>query len=342
MSRLVETASAVDVVMDVDSASATRRRRERRLRQFLRHERLSVAMALSEKRHHTSRGQRKDRARGYEMPFMPKFRPGLFGLYEEEPCGSRSPCLGEPRGPQVRVQRHTVEHIVDVCPFVQILDVPVPHLGNQLVEFMQRPDTSTPVQVIAVPKISLDRIPQRFVDRRRPWRAEQLVEVPTVVSFSSLQQQSAEQNIDIPVPGTRGDRGGLQGFRPRQGSQRTVEQIVDILAGEGLQGFLPILVWQPHPQFRVMRCFIGFFRFQKSAQSAGRSSARVHGHSSSWTPAASEAEESLSAFEFEYILYNDVCLARQWVPARRGYAWWIIDDRDGSFEGAVWRVPWAM
>ena len=62
------------------------------------------------------------------------------------------------------VQRHTVEHIVDDCPFVQILDVPVPQLGGDLVEFMQKLDTSTLEQAIAVPKISLDRIPQRLVD----------------------------------------------------------------------------------------------------------------------------------------------------------------------------------
>ena len=42
--------------MDVDSVAdggtgSARRWRERRLRQFLRHERLSVAMALSEKKH---------------------------------------------------------------------------------------------------------------------------------------------------------------------------------------------------------------------------------------------------------------------------------------------------
>ena len=35
--------------------------------------------------------------------------------------------------PQRRVQRHTVEHIMDVSPFVQILDVLVPHMANQLV-----------------------------------------------------------------------------------------------------------------------------------------------------------------------------------------------------------------
>ena len=119
---------------------------------------------------------------------------------------------------------------------MQILGVLVPQMGNQLVE---RLDTLTPERVIAVPKISQDRIPQRFVDWRRPQRAEQLVEVSAVVSFSSLQQQSAEQIIDIPVPGTRGDHGGLQGFHPRQRSlQRTVEQTVDIPADGGLQLFI--------------------------------------------------------------------------------------------------------
>ena len=34
--------------------------------------------------------------------------------------------------------------------------------------------------------------------------AEPLVNVPTVVSYSSLHQQFAEQNVDIPVPGAHG------------------------------------------------------------------------------------------------------------------------------------------
>ena len=140
-------------------------------------------------------------------------------------AGKRPTPLVEVR-PQEQVQRHTVEHIVDVAPFVQILDVPVPQMGTRLVEFMKKLDATTPEQII------VDRIPQRFVDQRRLQRAEQLVEVPTVVSYSSLQQQSVEQNVDIPVPGTRGDHGGLQGFLPRQGSlQRAVEQIVDIPVG---------------------------------------------------------------------------------------------------------------
>ena len=49
-----------------EHAGAARRRRERRLRQFLRHERLSVAMALAEFTHHAApRGQTMARAGGW-------------------------------------------------------------------------------------------------------------------------------------------------------------------------------------------------------------------------------------------------------------------------------------
>ena len=58
--------SAVDMMNTDGAPSAARSRRERRLRQFLRHERLTVAMVLSDKKHHTSRGQRKDRSREEE------------------------------------------------------------------------------------------------------------------------------------------------------------------------------------------------------------------------------------------------------------------------------------
>ena len=53
------------------------------------------------------------------------------------------------------------------------------------------------------------------------------MDVPTVVSYSSLQQLTAEQIVHIPVPGRAGGgrRGGLQGF-PGQGSTAFVR--VDI------------------------------------------------------------------------------------------------------------------
>ena len=61
-----------------------------------------------------------------------------------------------------------------------------------------------------------------------------------------------EQNVDIPVPGRGGRNVGLQGFPPRQSStaqlasqerssERIVEQIVDSrVLGGGLQDFRPV------------------------------------------------------------------------------------------------------
>ena len=47
------------------ATGAAKRRRERRLRSWLRHERMTVAMALAEVTHHTApRGQKTARARG--------------------------------------------------------------------------------------------------------------------------------------------------------------------------------------------------------------------------------------------------------------------------------------
>ena len=67
-------------------------------------------MALSEKKHHTSKGRAK------QVPRETTSQLELFQLYEEEPGGSRPPCLGEPRGPQERVQRHTVEQMANFAP----------------------------------------------------------------------------------------------------------------------------------------------------------------------------------------------------------------------------------
>ena len=80
------------------------------------------------------------------------------------------------------MERHHGEHIDEICPFVPILDVPEPQMGAQVVEFMHAIDTAIPEQVIEVPRLSQDRIPQRSLDRR-PQSAEQLVEVPTDLGY---------------------------------------------------------------------------------------------------------------------------------------------------------------
>ena len=82
--------------------------------------------------------------------------------------------------PQPGVLRHSAEQFIETIVPVQVLDTPVPQLGDQVVGLLQKIDAPALDElVIAVPKISLDRTPQRSVCRR-PRRAEQLVEVPTI------------------------------------------------------------------------------------------------------------------------------------------------------------------
>ena len=91
---------------------------------------------------------------------------------------------------------------------------------EQLADIMRFFDTLMPVleQVIEVPKILPDDVPVRTAVRDTQL-AEQLVEVPTIVSYSSL-QRTMEQHVDIPVPGRGAQISGLQEFRPGQSSTR--------------------------------------------------------------------------------------------------------------------------
>ena len=207
-----------------EHAGAAMRRRQRRLRQWLRHERLSVATALAENSHHAEpRGQTKARAGGGA-------RVVLHG------------CVPEDALPQGRVLRHVVGHLP-----VPALDVPVPQMVDQLpnvVQFLAAQLLVVPEPVIEVPKILPHDIPPRR-GCRDAQLVEQLVEVPTTVSCSSL-QRTVEQHVDIPVPGGGGSVSGLHGFLPRQRStaspsrkrisERIVEQIVDPVSRGGLHG----------------------------------------------------------------------------------------------------------
>ena len=218
--------------MDVDRDDAgggtgsARRRRERRLRAYLRYARMSVAMALAESTHHSApRGQKKARAGG-------EARDALHGDVPEAPL------------PQGRILRHVVGHLP-----VPSLDVPVPQMVDQLsdIELFFAALSPDPEQVIEVPKILPLDVPMRAA-LRVTQLVEQLVEVPTTVSYSSL-LRTVEQLVDIPVPGGGGPRSGLHGFLPRQRStaspsrkrisERIVEQIVDPVSRGSLPGSLP-------------------------------------------------------------------------------------------------------
>ena len=100
----------------VDGAGAARRRRERRLRAYLRYARMSVAMALAETTHHTTpRGQKTARA-GEEA------REALHGHVPEAPLSQeeRPPPLVE-----VRPQGTLVQDSGIGFELVQALHVPV-------------------------------------------------------------------------------------------------------------------------------------------------------------------------------------------------------------------------
>ena len=81
---------------------------------------------------------------------------------------------------------------------------------QQVVAVLTPFDLRVPEQAFEVPKISSPSRVSRAV-LSEPQTAEQLLEVPTIVSCSSLQQQTAEQNVDIQVP-RRGVSRSLQGF----------------------------------------------------------------------------------------------------------------------------------
>ena len=240
-----------------DTRSSARRRRERRLRAQWRHEQQTVAMALAAATHHSAQrgewrylheaaqGQRTASAEAtYDaLPSQTTSVAGdteFFSLYEEELGGTRPDRLYEV-SPQERDQRRTVEQTVDCTLIVLSLDVPVPQMENQLVEVCQQLDTHVPEQAFEVPKISstprLSRRRVRFAEQT----AEQLLEVPTIVSYSSL-RGIVEQNLNIPVPHGRDGGGGLLGLHPGQSSSAfsgadlrsaTAEQIVDIPVPRG-------------------------------------------------------------------------------------------------------------
>ena len=95
--------------------------------------------------HNGPRAQMTDRAgeAAHRAPRRQRTRAAgeavIFELFDEDTAGLRPGVLAEPR-PQERVQRHTMEHIVDfVCcaPMVQILDAPVPQTLEQLPDVLQ-------------------------------------------------------------------------------------------------------------------------------------------------------------------------------------------------------------
>ena len=264
--------------------------------------------------------------------------------------GSRPDRIATLSGPQERVLRRTVEQIVDAVPLVPLLDDPVPQTVEQLVDVLRFFNTLCPVseQVIEVPKILPEDVPMRRFCRDTQL-VEQLVEVPTTVSYSSLLQRTVEQHVDIPVPVGRGRNAGLQGFLPEQSStfsfssserisERIMEQIVDIPVARGdPQGFRPgqssssvahsPAAWLNTEDGPFQGVFRTFSPAEKSATDTRHMGARVPRHVSSSTSSA-------------YGL-------RSWVDDDTGETWTLLTDPAlGSWwyslrtHRSQWHPPW--
>ena len=147
---------------------------------------MTVAMALAERTHHSSRGQTIARAGvwGHELNYTATIRdpslplpppppththtpkPELFSLYEQEFGGVRPGSVTD-NAPQERVERHIVEHRVEACPFVKILDALVPQMAEELPDVLQFFDALMLdlEQVIEVPKFLPEDVPMRITVR---------------------------------------------------------------------------------------------------------------------------------------------------------------------------------
>ena len=195
---------------------------------------MAIKLALAEKLHHSacrpvlSKEELVEHAQ-YNAP---------RGQKTARAVGGRPAPLSEAAGWQEWVQRHAVEHLADLAPLVQILDAPVPQLVDNVMYAFRLLDFPIAEQVIEVSKISCSPCPSR-VPILVPQMAEQLVEVPTVLTSTRIALRIAEQIVNTPVP-----QGRVQGFLPEQSttaqttsdriSERTVEQIVDTPSGVGL------------------------------------------------------------------------------------------------------------
>ena len=162
------------------AAGSGQRRRQRRLRQWLRHERMTVAMAVAEAVRHSSRGQRTATAEATHDAPRSQFavdvarRTELFQLYEDELNGVRPPPLAEV-GPQGRLEQHTAsgdcEHYV---PMVQALDAPVPQMLGEVIDVLDKQ-----LQAI-VEKLPDVQVSSTVLRVSHPMDVEQVLDVPVL------------------------------------------------------------------------------------------------------------------------------------------------------------------
>ena len=140
--------------------------------------------------------------------------------------------------PQERDLRRSPAHDEELTlhvPALQMVEQP-----EEVDSFFRNFVPAVAEQVIEVPKLALPVCAVQRAALPEPQLVEQLVEVPTVLSYSLLQQRTAEQIIDFPFPGRGGGaRGGLQGLPQGQVSTASAGEQTIVPSRGGLHGFSP-------------------------------------------------------------------------------------------------------
>ena len=164
-------------------AGSARRRRERQLRSWLRHERMTVRMELAAALHHSAfkgAGPETNDALRSQRTVNSREEAVFFELYDEDTAGKRPPVwvsrLGHrnlfhsaPRSPCSRRS----------CPSRLLMFLCCRWLTSRWIScrFLT---SRCPSMLLTCPKISLDSVPQRTM-LPEPLLVEQLVEVPVPV-----------------------------------------------------------------------------------------------------------------------------------------------------------------
>ena len=222
------------------SSGAAQRRRQRRLRSWLRHERMAVAVALAESTHHSSRGQTNARAGvwGREMNCTATIQdPPTHPSRSSSSCRSKKSRTGSLRWPGRRsgicgapCSRSSMQSLR--CRFSAVLrrrwwnSCRTSYASSARPRLLQSNLSQCPR---SCPVMSLANHCSRYV-------------AGGTAGGTSL-QRIVEQNVAIPVLGGGGRLAGLQGFLPAQSSaapqfsekrfsERIVEQIAHISGGD--------------------------------------------------------------------------------------------------------------
>ena len=239
---------------------AAKRWRERRLRSWLKHERQTVRMVLAETLHHSSEhfppmfkeelvgrhvqhdaygDRRRQGPRRPRTSLRARRWPGgrSSSALKKSPAGGRPAPLPEVAGRQVCLERHVMEDLGSVCPFVQILDLLVPQTVDYVADALRIQDLPMAEQVIEVPKISCSPVLLLSRSQRNSWWKCR----PYCLLCGSRSRSSAFQFLVVVVKVLSQDRGQQQcillanAFLSGSWSSSSISQrIVDTFPGDGL------------------------------------------------------------------------------------------------------------